>query len=129
MQRRFETSWEDAVRGKGAGMQGSDDLEKRRRLACCAIFLASWFISRALFENRDSSWTIKGAVQGRRPRGPIRTPQGMSVHQPRLGIGYEVGDQSLLCYHNNCEVPLLGPARSFMLLCHNTGEMSLAKVQ
>lgn len=41
MQDRFETGGKELYAGRGAGMQGTDKLEKGRRLSCSAIISTS----------------------------------------------------------------------------------------
>lgn len=76
--------------GKGAGMQGSGNLNKRRRLSC-----------RASFGNLDPS-LAQGLrfgldnYQGMASKGANHNAAREDVEQPRFGRMHKVGDQSLL---------------------------------
>jgi hypothetical protein len=81
------------ISGKGAGMQGSGNLNKRRRLSC-----------RASFGNLDSSLE-QGLrfgldnIKGWRRREPIKMPQGRMLNNHVLVQCTKSATKVFLCYH------------------------------
>jgi hypothetical protein len=84
-------------------MQGTDSLEKRRRLSCCTI---SGSCCSSPEQGLSFELDNQGCVsKGWRRREPIKMPQGMMLNNHVLGQCTKSATKVFLCYHKRCKVP------------------------